>query len=247
MLTLNRSILNDYSWASAHEWLETNGLGGWSSSSVAGANTRRYHGLLVPAINPPVDRMVLLSKLEETLVIGDNRTELGVNQYPGDIIHPIGHRYLQKFSKNLFPRWEYEVDGIRLSKTVAMMHGENTVVIFYEVLNAQKKFYLELLPLVAARGYHNLGREGEQLHWNVDFKDGIFHNQPDGKTDLFVSVPGSSYRHQPQWFRNFEYSVEKYRGLDFSEDLLNHGVFSVELQEGDEIWNYCINNKPLTP
>ena len=235
MLTLTRSILNVYSQAIDHEWLETNGLGGWSGSSVTGANTRRYHGLLVAAINPPTERMVLLSKLDETIVIGEKRIELGVNQYPGHTIHPTGHQYLQNFSKDFFPKWEYEVEGIRLRKTVAMMHGKNTVVLIYHVLKAEKNFHLEFLPLVAARGYHSLGHVREQLHWNVDFKDGTFRNRPDGKTDLFISIPKSSYQHQPQWFRNFEYGVEKYRGLDYSEDLLNHGVFSVELQEGDAI------------
>ena len=235
MLTLNRSMLNDYSQANDHEWLETNGLGGWSGSSVPGVHTRRYHGLLVAAITPPTERMVLLSKLDETLLIGGKRIELGVNQYPGDIIHPTGYRYLHKFTKDLFPQWEYEIDGTRLRKTVAMINGENTVVVIYELLRSPGTIHLELLPLVAARGYHSLAHEGGHLHWNVNFEDGIFHNRTDGNTNLFISVPGSSYHHQPRWFRNFQYSVEKYRGLDFSEDLLNHGVFSVELHEGDTI------------
>jgi predicted glycogen debranching enzyme len=235
MLTLNRSILNDYSQAAEYEWLETNGLGGWSGSSVPGVHTRRYHGLLVAAITPPTERAVLLSKLDETLVIGDKRIELSVNQYPDNIVHPTGHRYLDQFNKELFPQWEYQLDEIRLRKTIAMIHGENTVVVIYDILRSPGTFHLELLPLVAARGYHSLAHEGEQLHWNVHFEDGIFHNRPDGKTNLFISVPGSSFQHQPRWFRKFQYSVEKYRGLDYSEDLLNHGVFSVELREGDTV------------
>jgi len=217
------------------EWLETNSLGGWSGSSVIGAHTRRYHGLLVAAIVPPTERMVLLSKLDETIVANDKKIELGVNLYPGNTIHPKGYQYLVSFSKDLFPQWEYEADGIRLKKTIVMIHGENTVVIMYDVIGAAKPFTLELSPLMAARGYHSLTHEGPQMHWDVDFNHGIFHNQPDGKTDVFISVPGSDYRHEPKWFRNFQYSVEQYRGQEFTEDLFNHGTFSVELKQGDSL------------
>ena len=164
MLTVDRSMLKDYSLAIDHEWLETNGLGGWSGSTVPGVHTRRYHGLLVAAITPPTERMVLLSKLEETVVIAENRIELGANQYPGGIIHPAGYRYLHNFTKDLFPQWEYEVNGTRLRKTVAMIHGENTVVVIYDLLRSPGPLRLELLPLVAARGYHNLAHESEHLH-----------------------------------------------------------------------------------
>ena len=116
-----------------------------------------------------------------------------------------------------------------------MIHGENTVVIMYEVMEAAKPFTLELLPLMAARGYHSLTHEGPQMHSDADFNNGIFHNQPDGITNVFISVPGSSYQHMPQWFNNFQYSIEQYRGLVFTEDLFNHGIFSVELKQGDSL------------
>ncbi len=235
MFTKNKTTLRDFANAAQYEWLETNGLGGWSGSSIIGVNTRRYHGLLVAAIAPPTDRMVLLSKLDETIVVDDKRIELGVNLFPDNIIHPEGYQYLDSFSKDIFPQWEYEAEGIRLKKTIAMIHGENTVVILYEVMKASKPFVLELLPLMAAKGYHTLTREGAQMHWDVNFNNGIFHNQPDGKTDIFINVPGSSYRHQPRWFNSFQYSVERYRGQDYTEDLFNHGIFSVELKQGDSL------------
>jgi predicted glycogen debranching enzyme len=235
MLTKDKSELQNFATAVQHEWLETNGLGGWSGSSIIGAHTRRYHGLLVAAIAPPTDRMVLLSKLEETIITEDKRIELSVNLYPGNTIHPMGYQHLNSFSKDLFPQWEYEADGIRLKKTIAMIHGENTVVIIYEVMEASKSFTLELLPLMAAKGYHSLTHEGPRMHWDANFDKDIFHNQPDGKTDVFISIPGSSYQHAPRWFNNFQYSVEQYRGQDFTEDLFNHGTFSVELKHGDSL------------
>ncbi len=235
MITKDKTTLQDFANAAQYEWLETNGLGGWSGSSVIGVNTRRYHGLLVAAIVPPTDRMVLLSKLDETLVTDDKRIELGVNLFPDDIVHPLGYQYLDSFSKDFFPQWEYEAEGVRLKKTIAMMHGENTVVILYEVVKAPKPFALELLPLIAAKNYHGLTLEGAQMHWDANFANDVFHNQPDGKTDIFIGVPGASYHHQPRWFHRFQYSVDQYRGQNYTEDLFNHGIFSVELKEGDSL------------
>src|SRR5579884_3786984 len=106
------------------EWLETNGIGGFASSTIAGMNTRRYHGLLVAATQPPVGRMVLLSKLEETLVIDNRRFELCCNRYPG-VIHPNGSRFLRAFRRDPYPAFVYEVEGIEIEKSVFMVHGEN--------------------------------------------------------------------------------------------------------------------------
>lgn len=234
-LKKDKSFLQNFNQAAACEYLETNGLGGWSSSSITGAHTRRYHGLFVAAINPPTDRIVLLSKLDETIVAGESRYELGCNLYNGDVVHPQGNQHLGSFIKDFFPVWTYEVNGIRLKKTICMIHGENTLVIKYEVLKANSHFTMEFLPLVAARGYHELGHASTRMHWNVDFRNGIFHNQPDGINNIYISIPNSVYQHTPRWFNNFKYSVEEYRGLDYSEDLFNHGVFSLQMKEGDEL------------
>jgi predicted glycogen debranching enzyme len=234
-LKKDKSQLQDFKEAAELEYLETNGLGGWSGSSITGAHTRRYHGLFVAAINPPADRMVLLSKLDETIVAGVNRYELSCNLYEGGIVYPNGNQYLESFKKDFFPEWMYNANGIELKKTICMIHGENTVVIKYEVLKAGSAFILELLPLMAARGYHELGHASPRMHWDADFYNGIFHNQPDGVNNVFISVPGSTYQHTPRWFNNFKYSVEQYRGLDYIEDLFNHGTFSVQLNEGDEL------------
>jgi predicted glycogen debranching enzyme len=235
MLGKDKAVLSDFKEATQFEWLETNGLGGWAGSSITGTNTRRYHGLLVAAIVPPAERMLLVSKLDETVALGDQRYELGTNLYPGSTIHPKGHQYLENFSKDFFPQWIYDAGGVRLKKTIAMIYGENTTIIRYEVEKSASVFTLELLPLIAARGYHSLCQQGSQLHWGANFENGIFHNKPDGKTNLFISVPGSSYQHNPSWYNNFEYSIEQYRGLDYSEDLFNHGLFSVSLREGDSL------------
>lgn len=237
MLKKDKTILGNFSEAIHHEWIETNGLGGWSSSSIIGCNTRRYHGLLVAATKPPAERLNLLSKLDETIVtnsaVGPVRYELGTNLYPDNTIHPNGNKYLQQFSKDLFPQWHYNAGHVQLSKTIAMVQQENTTLVIYKVEEATEPFTLELRPFVAARGYHALQQQGPQLQWDAEFKNEIFHTIPDNNTHLFIKIPGAIYQHAPEWFNRFQYSVEQYRGLDFEEDLLSHGVFSVQLQKGD--------------
>jgi predicted glycogen debranching enzyme len=235
MLTKDKTVLNNYDEAVQDEWLETNGLGGWAGSSIIGCNTRRYHGLLVAATVPPTERMNLVNKLDETIILSNQRFDLSTNDY-GDVISPQGYQYLSSFKKDLFPEWIYEVNGIKLTKTIAMVHGENTTLIIYKVEKANEPFILELLPLISARGYHSLQHAYNNIFWDVQFENGIFKNQPFyGAPNIYLSVPGATYKHDPRWFYRFNYAVEKYRGLDFEEDLFNHGMFTLELKEGDSL------------
>lgn len=232
-LQKDKSVLNNYEEAIQHEWLETNGLGGWTSSSIIGCNTRRYHSLLMAATVPPAERMNLVSKLDETIIINDERFELGTNNY-GDTIAPKGYQYLSSFSKELFPEWIYEVNGIELKKTISMVHKENTTVILYEVIKAKQSFTLELLPLLAVRGYHAMMHANNATHWDAGFENDVFTTKLfDNTPEIFIKVPDAKYEHNPNWFYNFNYSIEKYRGLDFTEDLFNHGKFFVDLKQGD--------------
>src|SRR5207244_12099184 len=102
MIQFNQEIINNLHAATSREWLETNGLGVFSSSTIVGLNTRRYHGLLTAATKPPVGRLVLLSKMEETLILNGRGYDLSANQYPG-AVYPQGHRYLQEFRLDPFP------------------------------------------------------------------------------------------------------------------------------------------------
>jgi predicted glycogen debranching enzyme len=136
MIQINQEVCNNLDAALNREWLETNGIGGFSSSTITGANTRRYHGLLTAATKPPVGRMVLLSKLEETLVIEDRRFDLGTNQYQG-AIHPRGFELLASFRLDPFPVFTFTVEGVVLEKSVFMPHGSNSVVVEYRVLSIE--------------------------------------------------------------------------------------------------------------
>ena len=124
-----------YEEGASREWLLANGLGGYASATVAGSNTRAYHGLLVAALQPPADRWLLLSSLDEEI----EGASLANHQYPG-VIHPQGFKYLQEFRQDPFPRFCYRVGDARIEKTVFMIRNENTTIISYKIKNGQGTF-----------------------------------------------------------------------------------------------------------
>jgi predicted glycogen debranching enzyme len=221
------AICRDLEAASQREWLETNGLGGYASSTVCGMNTRRYHGLLVAATKPPVGRMVLLSKLEETLTVNGKSYELSVNQYPGTV-HPHGYLLLKQFRLDPFPVFRYEMDGVLLEKSIFMPHGENTVVIRYELLGADRQTTpedtctLELRPLVAFRDYHATTHQNGALDATLHVEGGNIRMMPyRGLPSLYAAHDADEVRESAEWYRNFEFERERDRGLDFREDLFH--------------------------
>lgn len=115
VIRFGKEVCGDFQAASSREWIETNGLGGYASSTIIGTNTRRYHGLLVAAVGPSLARMVILSKLEETLILKDgSRYNLSCNNYPGGIIHPEGYRYLEEFRLDPFPVFTYKAGDVTI-------------------------------------------------------------------------------------------------------------------------------------
>jgi len=216
------------------EWLETNGLGGFASSTIIGLNTRRYHGLLVAATNPPVGRVVLLSKFEETLFIEGQPFDLSANRYPGTV-HPQGLRYLKQFRLDPFSVFTYEVEGIEIEKTVFMIYGENSTVVQYELRKNNhpeqpKDLWLELRPLIAFRDYHSTTHENGAISREVDERPGLATLAPyQGSPAVYLAHNSAELRKTGDWYRNFEYDVEHERGLDFSEDLFNPMVLRFDL------------------
>ncbi len=234
-ITLDQGITQKFNEAIRREWLETNGLGGWAGSTISGAHTRRYHGLLVAAMRPPVGRMVMLSKLDEIIAVAGQRLEMTTNVY-SDAVHPQGYQYLQHFSKNFFPVFTYEAAGVRLQKTITAVNGENTTLILYEVSGASPTFTLELQPFMAGRDYHSLTHANNQMTEKFEFENDVFVTRLHERLpDLFLLVPGATFEARPDWYFNFEYLVEKARGQDFTEDLFTPGVFKCRLKAGDKL------------
>ncbi len=215
------------------EWLETNGLGGWAGSTLSGCNTRRYHGLLVAATKPPTERMVLVNKLDEIIVLNDEWIHLNTNKYR-DAISPQGFIHISEFKKEFFPEFTFEVNGVVIRKTVVMMHEENTTVVIYNVLQAPSAFTFKLLPLISGRDYHSLHKANDSFDQTCTFENCIFKTQPYATSpEIFISIPNASLRIDPNWFYQFDYAIERYRGLECEEDLFNHGTFSLTLNAGD--------------
>src|SRR5436853_3755200 len=159
MIRFGQDLCSNLDAALRREWLETNGIGGFASSTLNGINTRRYHGLLVAATKPPVGRFVLLSKFEETLRVGNQAFDLSANRYPG-VVHPQGFRFLKEFRLDPFPIFTYEVEGLEIQKAIFMKYGENTTVVQYTLNSPLKSdISLELRPLIAFRDYHSLTHE----------------------------------------------------------------------------------------
>src|SRR5665647_1047743 len=118
-ITLNQQAISRFDEAIEKEWLITNGLGGYASSTVLGINTRKYHGLLVAALNPPGNRTVCLSKLDEEVSVGSNVYQLGANEFH-NAIYPQGYSYLKEFSISPFPTYTYKVLDFTVNKTIFM-------------------------------------------------------------------------------------------------------------------------------
>lgn len=235
MVTISRDILNDFNQVNSREWLETNGLGGWAGSTLSGMHTRRYHSLLMAATNPPTERVSLLSKLDETLVVGSNRIELSTTDY-GDVVCGHGYKHLTSFQKKIFPEWVFEVGEIKLKKTVAMSYGANTTLISYEVIEADQLFQMELLPLVAMRGYHALTQHNEHINSDANFSNHTLEIKAyDHVPSLFIQVPGATFNASPNWYYHLHYAVEQYRGMEDQEDLFSYGYFTVTLTKGSKI------------
>jgi len=235
MIRFERETWSDLEAALRREWLETNGLGGFASSTIVCLNTRRYHGLLVAATEPPVGRLVLLSKLEETLFIDGRRFDLSANRYPG-VIHPQGFHYLKQFRLDAFPVFTHEVEGLEMEKSVFMIHGENSAVIHYELRKnnrpeVPKNLRLEIRPLIAFRDYHGTTHESGVINPAVQERSGLASVSPyQGLPNLHLAHNAIELRKTGDWYRNFEYDAERERGLDCSEDLFNPFVLCFNLR-----------------
>lgn len=226
MIELGQPIFNDSDAGSSLEWLETNGHGGYASGTVSGAHTRRYHGLLVAATKPPLGRMVLLSKFEETVIVDGERYDLSTNRYQG-AVHPEGYKLLTAFRLDPFPVWTFNAGGVEIEKKIFMVHGENTIVVSW---SANKKAVIELRPLLAFRDHHHLRLADDNFDCGLDAGAGYISVKPVADAPaLFFAHNAVSVSRSGDWYRNFEYEIERERGFDHSEDLYQPCVLSFDL------------------
>ncbi len=236
-LVVPRDTCIDYTRSSKLEWLETNGTGGFAMGTVAGANTRRYHGLLVGSLRPPVDRYVLLAKVDETVVVDGREAALGSNQYPGTV-HPEGFQHLVEFRLDPFPTWVFSVGETRIEKRLFLVNGEQTAVVKYR---ASQPCRLRVQPFLAFRDYHSLTRSNSVLNGAVREETGhlcrTLRIQPYAVLpELRLHFNGAHFEQNGGWYYNTEYLEELERGLDFQEDLYCMGTLTFELCPEKDAW-----------
>ena len=226
------------SWDSAirHEWLVTNGLGGFACGTVAGANTRRYHGLLMASLRPPVERTLLVAKVEATMHYLGTAYGLAANEFAGGAVDPQGFVHIESFTvDNGIPTWRYACADALLEQRIFMAPGANTTYLRLEVLRATAPVHVELKPLVTYRDYHSQGR-GERPFRASAAADACVIDAFDGARPCRLAVSEGSYSPLGVWYWNFLHREETARGLDDLEDLWVPGTFVAELRVGRPLY-----------
>lgn len=221
---------------SGKEWLVTNGIGGYASSTISGANTRRYHGLLVAALDPPTDRRVLVSKVEEKVITTSEEFFLSTNSYVGTV-HPEGYQYLSSFSRMPMPKSVFSKGKHTITKTIWMRYGQNTTIVEYS--NAgEESILLDVTPLLVCRDYHSLFHEDPRWTFETKSLDARSLEVKAGKESppVYISFTQGIYYPEPRWYRQFEYAWEKERGLDAHEDAHSIGRISCMLAPWETVY-----------
>ena len=234
MIAFDKDTCSDFETALSKEWLETNGLGGFSSSTLIGCNTRRYHGILVAATRPPRGRMMLVNGFEEWVVLGEARYYLSCHQYPG-VVHPRGYENLIGFRLDPWPIWTYRIGPVILEKSLTMIHGQNTVILTYKIRKEAQQAELVLRPLLTGRDFHSLHKENKDLRSQPELQNGVCTLRPyEGVPPVYFHHNGNEFAPGFNWYRQVEYAQEAERGLDAHEDAWTPGEFRYALGSGQD-------------
>ena len=237
------------------EWLLTNGLGGFASGSICDARTRTYHGWLIAALNPPLERTLLLSHCDATLTVGDKTSALGTNFWSNGSLDPLGYQMLESFTIDPIPTWIWHQDDWRLTRRLIMPSGyyppftddiksRNRILIQY-IYEGQENAILRLRPLIIDRDFHQqqLAQFGMQFSQQIADDHILFQafNQQWRGTPWQLrwcaDIPRQNiyYQTQGHWYFNYQYPEEKQRGLADKEDLYNPGYLTVILTPGENL------------
>ena len=221
------------------EWLSANGLGGYASGSVSGANTRCYHGLLVAALTPPGQREVLLSRLDEVAVVGNEVYELGTSVWQSGTIAPEGYRHLVRFQASPVPSWEYQVGLGRLIKRVAAVPGRNATAISYHLEDGPPVRF-EIKVVANGRNFHGATHGHPDWHFQQQgwvqgrLEVAAWEGAPSWQLTWRADAE-LEYRPAGQWYWGYLYLEEEARGLPPVEDNYCLGSLVVHLAAGDRL------------
>lgn len=214
------------------EWIITNGIGGFASSTIIGANTRKYHGLLVSPIIPPARRRLILSKLDESIEVGGKKYELFTNVGKNYISQ--GYKYQESFSKELLPTFEYKVEDIIITKTICMEHFKNTVGVYYKIRNGAKHSKLILAPVMNFRNAHGINKD-HQFKLEQRMKNKKLEVEIDDGNPIYITINDGNYiEHKDDIFYNMFYIEEEKRGFEPEENHVVPGRYEIEIDPNEE-------------
>jgi predicted glycogen debranching enzyme len=225
------------------EWVETDGLGGYACGPVDGPRTRRYHALLVTALQPPAGRFVLVNGLDAEVRTPDGSFALTTQAYgpgvPGaGVEHPVAARTIESFSPEPWPRWTYRLpDGTLVEHELLMAAGSSVVAMSWRLVEPKPDVILLVRPYLSGRDHHALHHENAELRFDAVGNgngDAVIW-QPYGALPHVRATSNGWYLHEPHWYRGFVYAEEHARGYDSSEDLASPGQFRFDLGAGEAV------------
>lgn len=238
-IDLDRQICHSFDQASSREWLLDNGIGGYAAGTVSGAATRRYHGLLIAALAPPLGRTLLLAGLELQANYLGRSFALSAHEYADGTVHPDGYRHLGAFALNAgLPVWTHVFGDMRLSRTVWMGRGVNTTYMSFRLEQASAPVQINIVPLCTCRDHHGQTRRHGAPRVTL-VPSGIRVETYPGAPPLRILCAGAEFHAREDWYLNFHHRVEAERGLDAGEDLYCPGDFQLCLQSGESATLIC--------
>jgi len=229
-VSFGREVCNDLSVAEQREWLVTNGIGGFASGTVSGNLTRRYHGLLLAALNPPVGRTQLVAKTEEIADYGGCSCALATNRWTSGAVEPRGYVQIQNFRlEGTMPVWQFALGEALLEKRIWMHQGENTTYVQYRMTRGSQPMELRIAVLVNYRDYHSTTHAGDWQMKIDALPNGIQVHAFEGAVPFQLLSAKGKWEPRHEWHRDYFLPQERYRGLDDHEDHLKVAVFTVQL------------------
>ena len=235
-IQFGREICGDLSAAESREWLVTNGIGGYASGTIAGSQTRRYHGLLVAALQPPVGRTQLVSAIDEIVHYAGADFFLATHRWASGAVDPKGFLLLEDFHlEGSTPVWTYALADALLEKRVWMCQGENTTYIQYTLVRGSSALEMELKALVNYRDFHSLTHAGDWRMNIAPVEHGVRVLAFDGATPFYLKSSASTCEPHHEWYLACYFAEETERGLDDREDRLFAALFRAKLEVGSSV------------
>jgi predicted glycogen debranching enzyme len=218
------------------EWLEADGLGGFASGTVGGVRTRRYHALLLSAMTPPTGRVVLVNGIEAWVEMASARHPLTSHRYAPDVIHPEGRQYVVEFQHEPWPHWTFVFpNAARIVQEILVRHDAHETLIRWSCDAPTGPMRLHVRPLLSGRDYHALHRENPSFGFDARLDGENVTWTPYAGLPAVTVLSNGTYRHAPDWYRNFLYRDEQARGLDCVEDLASPGDFTWDLSKSEAV------------